>query len=92
MLKEKQTKTIWICNTSCPQENNTEKKKFEKKTNYRHLAFEITERRPGFKVKIVLLVTSAFGGVLKKYKRNKKICLKKMIYVKGLWQKRRKLF
>ena len=44
MLEEKQMKTIWICDMVCPQENNTEKKRLEKRSNYRQLAFEIRER------------------------------------------------
>ena len=66
MPEEKQTKTIWICDMACPQENNIEKKRLEKRTNYRQLAFEIRERRTGFKVKVTPLVISAFGGGLKK--------------------------
>ena len=56
MLEEKQTKTIWICDMACPQENNTEKKRLEKRTNYRQLAFEIRKRKPGFKVRVMPLV------------------------------------
>ena len=52
ILEEKQTKTIWVCNIACPQENNMEKKRLEKitGTNNRQLAFGIRERerRPGF--------------------------------------------
>ena len=66
MPEEKQTKTIWICDMACPQENNIEKKRLEKRTNYRQLAFEIRERRTGFKVKVTPLVISVFGGGLKK--------------------------
>ena len=47
---------------TCPQENNIEKKRLKKRTNYRQLAFKIRERRPGFKVKVVPLVISLFGG------------------------------
>ena len=50
---------------ACPQENNTEKNRVEKRTNYRQLTFEIRERKPGFKVKVLPLVISAFGGGLK---------------------------
>ena len=49
----------------CPQKNNIEKKRLEKRTNYRQLAFEIRVRRPGFKVRVVPLVISAFGGGIK---------------------------
>ena len=52
---------------ACPQGNNKEKKRLEKRTNYRQLALEIRERRPVFKVKVVQLIVSAFGGGLKKY-------------------------
>ena len=37
MLEEKQTNTIWICDMAYPQENNIEKKRLEKRTNYRQL-------------------------------------------------------
>ena len=50
---------------ACPQENNIEKKRIEKRTNYRQLALEIRERILGFKVKVVPLVISAFGGGIK---------------------------
>ena len=46
---------------SCPQENNIENKRLEKKNNYKQLAIEIRERRPGFEVKVVPLVISVFG-------------------------------
>ena len=65
MLEEKQTKTIWTCDMVCPQENNIEKKRLEKRTNYRQLVFEIRERRPGFIVKVVPLVISVFGCGIK---------------------------
>ena len=66
MLEEKQAKTIWIYDMACPQENNIEQKRLEKRIDYWQLAFEIDERRPGFKVKVVLLVISAFVGAVKK--------------------------
>ena len=66
MLEEKQTKTIWIYDMACPQESNIEKKRLEKRFDYWQIAFEIGERRPGFKVKVVLLAISAFGGAVKK--------------------------
>ena len=39
--------------------------RLEKRTNYRQLAFEIREERPGFRFKVVPQVMSAFGGGLK---------------------------
>ena len=50
---------------TCPQENIIEKERLEKRTNFRQLAFEIRERRTGFKVEVVPLVTSIFGEDLK---------------------------
>ena len=51
---------------ACPQENNIEKKTIEKnKTNYRQLAFELRDRRPGFKVRVVSLVISALDEGMK---------------------------
>ena len=70
ILEEKQTKTIWICDMACPQENNIEKTRLEKRTNYSQLAFEIRERRPGFKVKVVPLVINVFGNGLKEMLKN----------------------
>ena len=70
ILEEKQTKTIWICDMACPQENNIEKTRLEKRTNYSQLAFEIRERRPGFKVKVVPLVINVFGSGLKEMLKN----------------------
>ena len=67
MLEEKQTKTIPIYDMVWPQENNVEKKRLEKITNYRQLAFEIRESRPGF------------SGTIKEILKGLKICLKKMI-------------
>ena len=65
MLEEKQTKTIQICDMTCPQDNIIEKERLEKRTNFRQLAFEIRERRTGFKVEVVPLVISIFGEDLK---------------------------
>ena len=48
-----------------PEESNIEKKRLEKRIDYWQLAFEIRERRPRFKVKVVPLVISALGGAVK---------------------------
>ena len=63
MLEEKQMKTIWICDMACLQENNMVKNRLEKSIDYWQLASEV--QSPGFKVKVVLLVISAFGGAVK---------------------------
>ena len=58
MLEEKQTETIKICDRTWSQDNNIQKKRPEKRTDYAELAFEITKRKPDFKVRIMPLVTS----------------------------------
>ena len=63
MLEEKQMKTIWICDIAYPQENNIVKNRLEKSIDYWQLASEV--QSPGFKVQVVLLVISAFGGAVK---------------------------
>ena len=63
MLEEKQTKTIWICHMPCLQEHNIEIETGKK--NQFQEAFKIKKRRSGFKVKVVLLVISVFGGGIK---------------------------
>ena len=91
MLEEKQMKTIQICDVACPQENNIEKNRLKKRTNYRQLVFEI-ERRRGFKNKVMLLAISAIGGGIKEVLIELENMFIKMICVKRLWQKCRKLF
>ena len=46
---------------ACLQENNTEVKRNEKRTKYRQLAFELKERRVGYKIIVVPLVISSLG-------------------------------
>ena len=65
MFEEEQTKAIWICDMAYPRENKIEKKRLKKRTSYRQLGFEIRKKISEFKVKVELLVTSAFGGCVK---------------------------
>ena len=92
MFEVRQTKNTSICGITYPQENNIGKKRLQNSTSYRQLAFEIRERRPGFKVKVVPLVISALIGDIKKILKELKIYFKKIIYVKRLWQKCKELF
>ena len=53
---------------TCPQQNNIEAKRTEKLTKYRQLALETRERRPVYKICVVLLVVGALGGSIKELK------------------------
>ena len=61
-LEDKNQKKIWICDMTCPQQQNIEAKRIEKLTKYRQLAFEMRERRPGFEIVIVPIAIGALGG------------------------------
>ena len=73
---------IWCAHKKITSKRRELKK--TKKTNYRQLAFELRERRPGFKVRVVPLVISAFGVGIKETIKNWKIFLKQMICAKRL--------
>ena len=66
ILEEKGEKRIWICDMACPQQHNLETKWAEKLTKYRQLAFEMRERRPGYMITVIPVVTGALGGGIKK--------------------------
>ena len=40
ILEDKEKKKIWICDMACPQQCNIKRKRIEKLTKYRQLAFE----------------------------------------------------
>ena len=50
---------------ACPQQRNVETKQLKKLTKYRHLAFEMQERRPGYEILIIPIVIGALGGGMK---------------------------
>ena len=47
---------------ACPQQQNLEKKRGEKRTRNRQLAFEMREGRPEYVVTLVPVVTGTVGG------------------------------
>ena len=65
ILEDKEQMKIWVCDMACPQQRNIEMKRLEKLTKYKQLAFEIRERRPGYKILIVPIVIGALGGGMK---------------------------
>ena len=66
ILETKCEKKIWICDRACHIQQNIDTKRRDKLTRYRHLAFEMRERRPGYTVAIVPVIIGALGGGMKK--------------------------
>ena len=48
-----------------PQQQNIEAKRLEKLTKYTQLAYELRERRPGYKITVIQLIIGALGGGMK---------------------------
>ena len=65
ILEDKAWKKIWICDMACPQKQNIEAKLLEKLTKYTQLAYELRERRPGYKITVTPLTIGALGGGIK---------------------------
>ena len=60
-LKDKEKKILWICDMTCPQENNI----VTKWTKYRQLAFKLRERRAEYKTYVIPVIIGALGGGIK---------------------------
>ena len=60
-LEDKAKKKIWICDMTCPQQQNIEAKRLEKLTKYRQLSYKSSERQPEYKIMVVPLVIGALG-------------------------------
>ena len=60
-LEDKERKMIWLCDVACPQEDNINIKINDKRTKYQQLAFEMRERRIGYKVIVVPIITACLG-------------------------------
>ena len=65
ILEDKESKKIWVCDNACPQQQNIEAKRLEKLTKYTQLAYELRERRPGYKITVIPLMIGASGGGMK---------------------------
>ena len=65
ILEDKESKKIWICDMTYPQQQNIVAKRLEKLTKYTQLAYELRERRPGYKVTVMPLIIGALGGGMK---------------------------
>ena len=65
ILEDKESKKIWICDMACHQQQNIEAKRLEKLTMYTQLAYELREKRPGYKIMVIPLIIGALGGGMK---------------------------
>ena len=65
ILEDKKSKKIFICDIACPQQQNIEATQLEKLTKYTELAYELRERRPGYKITVIPLIIGALGGGMK---------------------------
>lgn len=75
-IESKKNKQIWLVDMSFPSEYNVEEKHQEKLNKYTQLAFELRERRPGYKVKILPVVIGCFGGGVEKAEKQVKELIK----------------
>ena len=66
ILEDKKSKKIWICDMACPQQQNIEAKRLEKLTKYTKLAYELRERRPGYKITVIPLIIGALESGMKR--------------------------
>ena len=73
ILELKTDKNIWVCDMACPQQNNIGAKRTEKLTKCRQLAFKTRDRRPVYKIYVVVsVIVRALGGGIKMPKVNLK--------------------
>ena len=47
---------------ACPSEKDVLEKNKEKRQKYQQLAFEVRERRPGYRVEVIPIVIGCMGG------------------------------
>ena len=59
---------------ACPNEAKKIGKRAEKIWKYQQLLYELRERRPGFTVKVVLMVIECLGGEIKQNEEDIKDC------------------
>ena len=72
-LEDEEKKTILLVDMACPNEANRQVKQEVKIKKYEQICFELRERREGYTVKVIPIVTGCLGGGTKNLKR---ICTK----------------
>ena len=61
---------IYLVDMACPIEANIEQKRLEKIRKYQQLAYEIHERRQGYRVKVIPAVIGSLGGGIKTLRKD----------------------
>ena len=61
-IEYKERKLIQLVDMACPSEKNIHEKMAEKRQKYQQLAFEVRERRPGYRVEVIPVVIGCMGG------------------------------
>ena len=61
-IEYKERKLIQLVDMACPSEKNIQEKMTEKRQKYQQLAFEVRERRPGYRVEVIPVVIGCMGG------------------------------
>ena len=56
-IEYKERKVIHLVDMACPSEKNALEKNKEKRQKFQQLTFEIRERRPGYRVEVISIVT-----------------------------------
>ena len=81
VLENTEKKEILMVDMACPMECNVLQKTNEKLRNYSQLAYEMREKRPGYKVIIVPLVIRCLGAGVKLFKKYAKQLIKTKSYL-----------
>jgi len=65
-IEYKEQKLIQLIDMACPSETNVQDTFREKREKYQQLAFEIRERRPGYRVVVIPVIIGCMGGGARK--------------------------
>ena len=64
-LEDTWKKTLLLIDMACPNQNNKIAKWDEKIGKHNRLCFELQERREGYTVKVISVITGSLGGGMK---------------------------
>jgi hypothetical protein len=85
-IEYKAGRLIQIVDMACPSESRIQEKLREKLQKYQQLAFEIRERRPGYKVEVLPVVVGCMGGGALRLKEQVKRIVSNEKVVESVWR------